>query len=461
MMFDSFQKAGLSAGFRVDHMKLFSHPLLFCAVFLLCLSSPAQSRASQDNSSGETVTIFIATDPHLLSPSLTDGGEAFTNITERGDGKAVYYSDEILDTFVREALAASPDYVLITGDLTFNGEKQSHLDLAAQLSVLEENGITCLVIPGNHDLNCSSARKYSGSEMLMTETVDPEEFAEIFADFGYKEAVSRAPDSLSYTYDLADGLRLICIDVNTPSFPGLLTQGTLDWAEMQLKEAEKQNVKVIACSHQNLNAHNSLFIDGYNMGYASSLRALYSRYSVGVNFSGHIHLQHISQIDGVTDIATSAMCVYPCHYGIFMLTPETGENSPIWNYSYEARELDVTGMAKSIGSEDPVLLDFKEYCSSIFTRTGMRNLEAEFSTLSASDEAKKKIADGISRLNLAYFSGRLDTFEELDELLSFWQKNAPQSFYIVYLLSLKDEEPSDMTVLQGFLPVSDLPEQRR
>lgn len=388
--------------------------------------------------------MFIATDLHLLSPSLTDGGEAFTNITERGDGKAVYYSDEILDTFASEALVASPDYVLITGDLTFNGEKQSHLDLAEQLRVLEENGISCLVIPGNHDLNCLSARKYSGSEMLMTETVDPDEFAEIYADFGYAQAASRAPDSLSYTYDLADGLRLICIDVNTPSFPGLLTQETLDWAEMQLKEAEKENVKVIACSHQNLNAHNSLFIDGYNMGYASSLRALYSKYSVSVNFSGHIHLQHISQIDGVTDIATSAMCVYPCHYGIFRASADG-------SYSYEAKEVDMTAHAQRLGSEDPVLLDFKEYCKSIFTRTGLRNLDAEFAALSVSDDIKEKMADGISRLNLAYFSGRLDTFEELDDLLKLWQENAPKSFYIVYLLSLKDEEPSDMTILSGTL----------
>lgn len=441
--------------------KLFSCPLLICAVSLLCLTSPLQLKASQEASSdpaasqasgaqNETsLTVFIATDPHLLSPSLTDGGEAFTKVTELGDGKAVYYSDELLDAFVQETLAASPDFVLITGDLTFNGEKQSHLDLAERLRFLEENGIPCLVIPGNHDLNCPSARKYSGSEMLMTETVDPEEFAGIYADFGYAEAASRAPDSLSYTYDLTEGLRLMCIDVNTPSFPGLLTQATLDWAEIQLKEAEKENVKVIACSHQNLNAHNSLFIDGYNMGYASSLRSLYSKYGVLLNFSGHIHLQHISEIDGVTDIATSAMCVYPCHYGIFTLTPANDNAS--WSYTYEAREIDMAAHAQRLGSEDPVLLDFKEYCRYIFTRMGLRNLEAEFASLSASDEDKEKMADGISRLNLAYFSGRLDTFEELDELLELWQKNAPQSFYIVYLLSLKDEEPADMTALSGTL----------
>ena len=196
---------------------------------------------------------------------------------------------------------------------------------------------------------------------------------------------------------------------------------------------------------------------------------------MSLNFSGHIHLQHISEIDGVTDIATSAMCVYPCHYGILTLTPEDSnpekadadpaadgiiektvnddpiDSSSLWNYTYEAREIDMAAHAQRLGSEDPVLLDFKEYCRSIFTRTGLRNLEAEFASLSASDEDKEKMADGISRLNLAYFSGRLDTFEELDELLGLWQKNAPQSLYIVYLLSLKDEKPADMTALSGTL----------
>lgn len=488
-------KGWLSRRSKVYRMKLFRHSLLCFAALLLLFSVPLPCEAAENtipgnasvnntkngNTGDPTVTIFIASDLHLLSPSLTDGGEAFTDITERSDGKAVYYSDELLNAFVQEVLAASPDYVLMTGDLTFNGEKQSHLDLAEQLRVLEDNGISCLVIPGNHDLNCRSARKYSGSEMLMTETADPEGFAQIYSDFGYEQAVSRAPDSLSYTYDLADGLRLLCIDVNTPEFPGLLTQGTLDWAEMQLKEAEKQNIRVIACSHQNLNAHNSLFIDGYNMGYASSLRSLYKEHGVSLNFSGHIHLQHISQIDGVTDIATSAMCVYPCHYGIFRLeradsvsgnadghktasVDPAGDDAAdamadhnvirgndVWSYTYETKEVDVTGMAQRLGSEDPVLLDFKEYCRSIFTRTGMRQLEAELAELPVSDEVKAEMADGISRLNLAYFSGRLDTFEGFEDLLELWQKNAPQSFYIVYLLSLKDEEPADMTVLQGTL----------
>ena len=123
----------------------------------------------------------------------------------------------------------------------------------------------------------------------------------------------------------------------------------------------------------------------------------------------------------------------------------------VWSYTYETKEVDVTGMAQRLGSEDPVLLDFKEYCRSIFTRTGMRQLEAELAELHVSDEVKAEMADGISRLNLAYFSGRLDTFEGFEDLLELWQKNAPQSFYIVYLLSLKDEEPADMTVLQGTL----------
>ena len=42
----------------------------------------------------------------------------------------------------------------------------------------------------------------------MAEAVSANEFAEIYNDFGYDEALSRDPASLSYTYDLGPDMRL-------------------------------------------------------------------------------------------------------------------------------------------------------------------------------------------------------------------------------------------------------------
>ena len=70
-----------------------------------------------------------------------------------GDGRVLLYSWEILDAFIEDMKEKDPDLLLLSGDLTLNGEKASHEELAALLEELDEEGITTLVIPGNHDIN--------------------------------------------------------------------------------------------------------------------------------------------------------------------------------------------------------------------------------------------------------------------------------------------------------------------
>ncbi len=58
---------------------------------------------------------------------------------------------------VEMILADHPEVVLVTGDLTNDGEKQSAIELAALLQRLEDRGIKVYVINGNHDINSETA----------------------------------------------------------------------------------------------------------------------------------------------------------------------------------------------------------------------------------------------------------------------------------------------------------------
>ncbi|MFA5585273.1 MAG: hypothetical protein WDA02_01830 [Saccharofermentanales bacterium] len=42
------------------------------------------------------LSLFIASDPHYLSPQMTDYGEGFMDLIERGDGKVIHYTPEIV-----------------------------------------------------------------------------------------------------------------------------------------------------------------------------------------------------------------------------------------------------------------------------------------------------------------------------------------------------------------------------
>ena len=70
------------------------------------------------------VKIITATDIHYLSPSLTDSRQYIQGkrlIAQMA--KVIRYIDEIMSAFADEVISAAPDILILSGDLTFNGEK--------------------------------------------------------------------------------------------------------------------------------------------------------------------------------------------------------------------------------------------------------------------------------------------------------------------------------------------------
>ena len=75
--------------------------------------------------------LMIVSDIHYLAPSLYENSDGlFENVMKRADGKMTHYSRELLEGLMREARHQHPDAMIVSGDLSFNGEKESHLELA-------------------------------------------------------------------------------------------------------------------------------------------------------------------------------------------------------------------------------------------------------------------------------------------------------------------------------------------
>ena len=71
------------------------------------------------------------------------------------------YGWEVMDAFLDDMKEEDPDLLILSGDLTLDGEKASHEELAELLEGLSEAGIEVAVIPGNHDINNPDARRYT------------------------------------------------------------------------------------------------------------------------------------------------------------------------------------------------------------------------------------------------------------------------------------------------------------
>ena len=162
---------------------------------------PTESESETETSSIEETTeqeveepekkLIIASDIHYLARELTDMGLGFNYMVDHGDGKVVNYIWQITDAFIEEVIAQKPEALILSGDLSLNGEYQSHVELADKLEKVEKAGIPVLVIPGNHDINNVSAAAYEEGVRFPAEKTTPEEFESIYSDFGYDEAISR------------------------------------------------------------------------------------------------------------------------------------------------------------------------------------------------------------------------------------------------------------------------------
>ena len=404
--------------------------ILLCLLMLLCLAMPCSAAALP--------RIYHATDMHFISPELTDHGEYFTRMIENGDGKLVHYVSELTDAFVQQVIAEQPDCLILSGDLTFNGAKKSHEDLAQRLRAIDQAGIPVLVLPGNHDVHCYAAASFSGDKYTLVPNTSSEEFVQIYHDLGFDLAIDRDRYSLSYIAEPIDGVRILMLDANTQLLPGAVTQNTFEWLNRVLAAAKTDGAKIIAVSHQNLYAHSDLLYEGYVIANTSMLQSRYLNYGVAVNLSGHLHMQHTISGDGKTpEIVTSSLAVSPCQYGIITLDGNHAQ--------YETKPVDVAAWAKANGITDPNLLSFPQYAAGFFAITAVRQAARQLQ----GDPDASDMATWLANLNAAYFSGRMDTVDPGSEYAKRWINS--DTFFGSYVSSILSEPLRNHTRL--FFPL--------
>ncbi len=378
--------------------------------------------------------ISVITDVHYLSPDLTDYGKAFEIMLKRDDGKLVQYTPQLMDAFTDEMEKLNPSAVILSGDLTLNGEMESHKALAEKLKILEEKGVKVLVIPGNHDINNYAAASYFGEDKGESEMTTPEDFYEIYREFGYDQARSLDEASLSYVYQLDEKNWLMMLDsaqyepVNKVG--GRIREETLTWMKEQLEEAEQEGASLIPIAHHNLLKESILYPVDCTLENSRDVAELLESYKVPLYISGHLHLQRtkrnkLSPGEGedafrISEVVADAFPIAPCRYGVLRWSENGG-------LAYETRETDVEGWAKQQGILDENLLFFKEYASGFLQEVVSAQIYDQLSSLP--EEQMQKMAELYGDLNRDYCEGIPVDAKEVrsGEAFRLWQRNLPDS----------------------------------
>jgi len=293
---------------------------LWCMVFVTGCKSEDNAKAVP-----ETVKFMVISDIHYFDPSLfTLPANADFQLYLAADRKLIIESSAILKNVLATVMAEKPDFLLVTGDLTKDGEKVDHLAVAALFKTLSDNGIKVLVIPGNHDVNNPAAASYTGTSATSIANVSATEFASIYGNCGYNNAVERDPNSLSYVSEPANGVWVMGIDAchYAPSeTAGSLSTTTLAWVKSIITKAKAQNKILLSMMHHGIVEHfvgQGTMFPEYLISDWKNTSAILADSGMNVVFTGHFHAQDIAKGTGtkgyIYDVETGSTVTAPCPY---------------------------------------------------------------------------------------------------------------------------------------------------
>ncbi len=290
---------------------------------LIILSSFCLTAGALVTEENKELGFAVASDLHYNVPDemleKTNDHEIFWYANRRAamDNESGLIIDEMLRMCAEDD---SVEYLLIPGDLADNGRTvwQEHYDVAAKLKAFEEEtGKSVYVVPGNHDM---------GAADIDFKVAD---FREVYADFGYNEALTQLDDSASYTADLGDKYRLIALDSCDPSKStedGLTIQ-KVSWVLDEAKKAKEEGRYPVLMMHHNLLDHlpmQRLISRNFIVRFHYTTATLFADAGIKLVFTGHEHCSDATSYttplgNKIYDFANTALSMYPLQYKVFYL----------------------------------------------------------------------------------------------------------------------------------------------
>ena len=327
--------------------------LFFLVLFYSCQNDDFTSLTNTDESLDTTsvstrciksgIKIAILSDIHVMDPSLlVKDGPAFQEYLTK-DPKLLKFSAYMMQVTISKIIAQKPDLVLIAGDLTKDGERISHEKVAGMLRQFTSHGIKVVVTIGNHDVNNPEAVRYNNDKTTPVPTVQASNIPCIYANYGFKNAICKDPNSLSYVNEPINGLWIITIDANKyylntgtiATGSGVIKPETMTWVKAQLAKAQSKGKVVIGMMHHGLIEH----FQGQQMldyGYVddnsdSDVNALIDA-GLKIILTGHYHANDITkrEYNGkfIFDVETGSLVNYPCSYRMLTVVGNTYSFTP-------------------------------------------------------------------------------------------------------------------------------------
>lgn len=316
--------------------------LAFLMALLMILSALMGTAANvyAKESNDGSLSVAVLSDLHMLAPSLVGNTSDFKNVTT-SNRKMFKESAAIIDARLQKIRDEKPDVLLLAGDLTKDGELESHKELAGMLQRFHKQSpkTKIYVTNGNHDINNRFAKNYNtdGKAKAATRT-SPQDFENTYSiTYKDKSIIARylptngKSGGLSYVARPKPGYTFIVIDSckytsdNTSTGKdehqtgGHLSTDLENWVLKQIASAKNRGDTVIGMEHHNIVPHFSFeptIRDEFILEDYDRLSTNFADAGMQFIFTGHMHSQDVAKKttrngNDFYDIETGACVNYP------------------------------------------------------------------------------------------------------------------------------------------------------
>ncbi len=343
-------------------------------IMVLGIFSPQYVYADEEK---KDYKISVLSDIHVLKSELIEKNDAFDKAMN-SDRKMFVQSEGLLNSGLDIAKNNGSKIVLVSGDLTKDGEYISHEYVNNILKEYEkENNAEVFVVPGNHDINNLNALDFTKYNQE-TEKVEnarltnSDEYMEIYNELLYKDALELYKDSkefkryqekvgrigkdaqgytsyISRVGDKSNGITIIGLDTaiytgdvtndgkDIQTTNGMVTTELLEWAIRHIKDAKIRNDEILVIGHHGFIPHFGkqkellapYLLDNFDQAIVNGKTPAEALADEGVNyiFTGHMHANDISKMvtkagNKIYDIETGSTVTYPSPVRNLILSTE-------------------------------------------------------------------------------------------------------------------------------------------
>lgn len=242
---------------------------------------------------------FLVTDTHYFKNSLGAYGKGYEEFMEL-EQKCFAETQAINEAaFAYLEKCNEADIILIAGDLSFNGEKESNIAFSNLLKDFKEKtGKKIFVVTAGHDFN-EKPFAFNETGRITPEGTKFTELYDLYKDFGYTDAIAFNKEHMSYVADLSDDVRLISICNDMDGRKNVeYDDDFLAWIEAQAKKAQADGKMMIAMEHYPVLAGQPILnlIPDARQKNGKKLIETLADNGVHLIFTGHMHNQSINEV---------------------------------------------------------------------------------------------------------------------------------------------------------------------